>query len=211
MQERRWYSNEDVDLAIACAQIDDLPLLIDLWHPTCYGCAKLSTVTYGDARVQQFLARHLVVVKYNTTRPNSWFRRLTGQVAHVFHPLIVVSDGRLNEGRRFVGYVAPEAFIAHLRLGIGMLHLYHRRFEAALEQFETVATSKLCDNLVAEGLYWQGVAVYRVSGSDALTRVWNRLVREFPALDWAQRADCLDVRIPDAGFDPRDPSTVTVP
>jgi Thioredoxin-like len=203
-----WFDNDNVDAAIEAARSSAKPLLIDFWHPTCLGCAKMFATTYRDDAVQAFLRENFVCVKYNTTKPNDWYRRLNGHVAHVWHPHFMVADARLTEGRRIIGYLTPDTFIAQLQLGAGMLHMYHRRFADALAAFESAGGDTLPLNTIAESLYWQAVASYRLHGVDGLAPLWERLVRDFATTDWAQRGDCLDVEFPREGFDPTDTSTV---
>lgn len=206
-----WFTNLSVTEAISLAERTRRPLLVDFWSPTCLGCAKLAVTTLRDPGVCAVLAEEFVVVKYKTTEPDEWFRTLNGHVAHVWHPHLVVMDHRRVEGRRFIGYQTPAQFLAHLRLGTGMLHLFTRSWDAAYRQFEQALESALPDSLTAEVLYWLGVAGYRVAGNlDGLRPHWQRILTEFPDTDWAVRADCLDVRIPPEGFDPGDPATVRI-
>jgi len=203
-----WFNNDSVEQAIEAAREAAMPLFIDFWHPTCLGCAKMFATTYREEEVSEFLKQNFICLKYNTTKPNDWYRRLNGHVAHVWHPHFVVSDARLSEGRRFSGYLTPEPFVAQLQLGLGILHMYHRRFADALAAFQSAGADTLPTNTIAESLYWQGVASYRLHGREALASLWQRLGRDYGSTDWAQRGDCLDVEFPDTGFDPSDPGTV---
>jgi len=209
MPEIAWFTNDEIDSAVELAQRTQKAILVDFWSPTCLGCAKLFKLTYADEGVREFLAANFVSVKYNTTTPNRWFKRLTGSVAHMWHPHLVVLDQRLMESRRLVGYLPPPELIAQLRLGLGLLHLYHRRFQDALEAFHEVAGARVAPTIVAEALYWEGVAAYRVHGGlEALQPIWERLQAAHPQSDWARRADCLDVSIPATGFSTGDPGSV---
>jgi len=205
-----WYDNDQVAPALDVAKATGRPLLVIFWHPDCLGCAKLFAHTCANDAVQAFLAEQVVAITYNTTRPNDWYRRLNGHVAHFWHPHVVVVDSHLAEGRRVIGYFEPDAFIAQVQLGMGMLHMYHRNFAMARAAFSAATKDGLPDNIIAEALYWRGVAAYRISGTEDLRRDWSELRHRYPALDWSQRADCLDVTIPGVGFDPSDPSSVTL-
>lgn len=208
MSDFHLYDNVSVAAALARARAEHKPIVLDLWSPTCSGCAKLFIKTYPDPGVQRFLSQ-FVAIKYDTTRVNDYYKDLNPSTVHVWHPHITVMDDRLRQGRRFTGYFEPTAFIAQITLGAGMLHLYHRRFAEAEIAFGNVASSSVPDSVVAEALYWRGVAEYRGKGGfAALTRTWEEITTRFPGSDWAMRADCLDVSIPEAGFDPLDPSSV---
>jgi hypothetical protein len=210
-----WYDNDSVGAALDDARASGRPLLVDLFSRTCLGCAKLVATTYAEPRVQRFLAEHFVCVKYDTRRPNEWFRRLNGAVAHVWHPDLVVLDARATdravEARRVVGYLPPDHLVAQLLVGLGVVRLHHTDPGAALDAFTRAAGTAPASDVAAEALYWAGVAAYRAGGGlAALVPWWERIGREHPGSDWAARADCLDVVLPAGGFDPDDPSTVSL-
>ena len=210
-----WYDNDSVAAALDDARDSGRPLLVDFFSRTCLGCAKLVATTYAEPRVRRFLADHLVCVKYDTKRPNEWFRRLNGGFAHVWHPDLVVLDprgmDRATEARRVIGYLPPDHLVAQLLVGIGLVRLHHADPAAALDAFARAAGTAPATGAAAEALYWAGVAAHRVGGGlAALAPWWERVAREHPGSDWAARADCLDVIIPAGGFDPDDPSTVTL-
>ncbi len=130
---------------------------------------------------------------------------------HMWHPHFVLFDDRLKEVRRFVGYLPPTTFMTQITVGVGLLHLYHRRFSQAHTLLNAVRTSGAPSNLAAEAMYWEGVAAYRIHRSiDALRSVWGELRAAFADTDWAERADCLNVSIPDEGFDLHDPTTIRI-
>ena len=203
-----WFANGTVEAALERARAERKPVLVDFWHPTCLGCAKLAATTYPAEPVRQLLAEEFVCIKYKTTEPNDWYRQLNGRVAHIWHPHLVVMDHRTVEGRRFVGYQGVEALLAQLRLGAGVLEMYARRFDRAYRQFTLARSYPVAGDLTAESLYWLGVAAYRLEGRSGLERHWEELQRDHGGTSWAARADCLDVEIPEEGFDPDDPATV---
>jgi hypothetical protein len=206
----RWYTNETVGDAVAEARATGRPLLVDFWDPKCLGCAKLLAVTYPDPAVEALLARSFVCVKYNEKQVNEWFRKLSGTVAHLWTPDLLVLDDRLTQVRRFSGYAPPGEFAAQLRIGLGLWHLQRRRSPAALDCFAAVAAQLESEAAAAEALYWAGGAAYGVGGLAELRPWWERLQEQHPASDWAQHADCLDVVIPAEGFRSDDPSSVRV-
>jgi hypothetical protein len=204
-----WHSNGQIPEAIARAAELRQPLFVDFWDPTCSGCAKLLAVTYQDESVQSFLKRSFICVKYNTSRPDEHFRRLNSAFAHLWHPDLVVFDHHLKETRRVIGYLPPAELIAQLSIGAALVHLYQRRPDAALGILQGIAGGSVSEDVLAEALYWAGVAAYRVSKNfEDLTQRWNAIAQRYPSSSWALRADCLDVEIPETGFDDADPSSV---
>lgn len=211
MSDVTWLDNRMVESAIGEARDSGKPLLVDFWSPTCKGCAKLIKTTYADPGVQRYLREHFVLVKYNTTQPNEWFKRLNGSFGHFWHPNIVVLDHLLIELRRSIGYLPPAAFMAELEVGRGMHALYHRRAPHALEILRCVADAQPSSHVAAEALYWAGVAAYRVSGGlPELAQYWERIPGRYPESDWAHRADCLDIEFGPTGFDEKDAASITV-
>ena len=204
-----WYSNRQVPDAIERAASARRPLFVDFWDPTCRGCAKLLALTYQDSVVQHFLEESFVCVKYNTKHPDEHFRRLNIAFAHLWHPDLVVFDHYLKETRRVIGYLPSAELMAQLSIGTALVHLFHRRPEPALALAEAVTHGSGSPDVAAEAFYWAGVAAYRVSGDLAdLAQRWDALRRRYPGSSWALRADCLDVEIPDGGFDDSDPASV---
>lgn len=209
MQGIHWFDNDSVDLALAEARRLKRALLVDFWDPTCLGCAKLFAVTYRADSVQCAIETSFVALKYDTTRPNARYRELNGRAAHSWHPHILIADDWLIEGRRFSGYLNPAGFVAQLNLGLGTLHLYHRRYALAHAAFRRALAPGTSAGIAAEAMYWEGVAAYRVSRDfSRLREAWERLRAEHPESDWAIRADCLDVAIPSDGFRSDDPDSV---
>ncbi|HJU89485.1 MAG TPA: DUF255 domain-containing protein [Gemmatimonadaceae bacterium] len=204
-----WFTNDTVGDALQEARALARPIFLDLWSRTCKGCAKLFAVGYQANEVRQFLAERFICIKYDTKAPNEWFRKLNGSVGHVWHPDLVVLDDRLTEAKRVIGYLPPRDLIAHLSLGIGLVHLHRTRYDQALETFEEVSDRYGDTTAAAEALYWEGVAALRAGGGlAALSIRWEALRAAHPSSQWALAADCLDVSIPDGGFDSHDLGSV---
>ena len=110
-----------------------------------------------------------------------------------------------------VGHLSPISFVAHLRVALGLIALYRKDYHEAKASFNAAVASAAPAEVIAESLYWLGVAEYRITGSvPALKGVWEELRSRYPDSDWADRANCLDVEIPEAGFDIDDPETITL-
>lgn len=197
----KWYANDSVGAALQEAREWQKPILLDFWHPRCLGCAKLVAVTYQDEGVQSVLAESFVCIKYNTTTPTVWGKRMMAGVAHTWHPDLVIFDYRMAELRRVVGYVPPVELIAQLRVAAGLMDLFHGLASDAYNWFDRVGRDSPGSGAAPEALYWAGVAAYRVGGSlSALPARWDGLAVRYPASEWTKRADCLDVVISPDGF-----------
>lgn len=209
MVEIKWYANDTVAAALEEAREWQKPILVDLWHPTCTGCEKLFIDTYQDESVRAFLTECFVSIKYNTTMPTVWGKRLMASVAHVWHPDLIVLDYRLTELRRIVGYLPPSDFIAQLQVAAGLMDLFHGLAADAYNSFDRVMRDHPESGAAPEAMYWAGVAAYRVGGGlSALAARWESLRARYPSSEWARRADCLDVTIPPEGLSMADPSAI---
>ncbi len=206
-----WFTNATVADALQEARALGRPILLDLWSPTCKGCAKLLATTYQSSDVRAWLAERFICIKYDTKKPDEWFRRLNGRFAHLWHPDLVVLDANLTEVRRIIGYFPPRELIAHLSIGYALVELYRNRAAKALEILEGADAGAEGTTAAPEILYWAGVAALRAGGGlAALAPRWERLRATHPSSQWAVAADCLDVDIPEGGFDGSDPSSVRV-
>ena len=59
----------------------------------------------------------------------------------------------------------PRSLVGHLRIGLGLFALYHKNYGVAHEHFAAAAIDeKVSQEVAAEGLYWLGVAEYRLRG-----------------------------------------------
>jgi len=210
MSKIEWFTNGSAGEAVALAQEAQRPVLVDFWHPTCRGCAKLFASTYSDAALQG-LAPHFIWIKYNTTAPDFWFKRLNGRFAHFWHPDVLVLDHHLRELRRVIGYLPAAELVPQIELGRALGHLYRREHELAVQVLDHIVTSYPRSAVAPEALYWMGVGGYRIGGEAELVRIWGRIALEYPRSDWRLRADCLDVSIPEEGFSPSDRGSVSWP
>jgi hypothetical protein len=210
-QAVQWFTNENVAQGIRTAEKDHKAILIDFFSTTCLGCAKMVKCTYADPSVQRLIADSFVAIKFDTSGDRDQFRLLSGGAMHVWHPHLLISSYQFADARRIIGHLSPGSMIANLRIGLGLIDLYYRRFVQARQQFALATHGPVPDEIIGEALYWLGIAEYRESGEfDALKAVWSKLRHRFPNSDWADRADCLDVLIPEAGFDAQNPRTIEI-
>jgi hypothetical protein len=210
-QSIQWFDNHNVAMGINAAEKYKKAILIDFFSTTCLGCAKMLKRTYADAGVQQLIDVSFVAIKFDTSGDRDQLKLLSGGAVHVWHPHLLITSHQFADARHLIGYLSPDSMIANLRIGLGLLDLHYGRFVDARRQFALATHGRLPDEVIAEALYWLGIAEYREADElDALKAVWSKLRHRFPNSDWADRADCLDVLIPEDGFDARDPRTVEI-
>ncbi len=154
--------------------------------PMCGGCVAMENVTYPDARVAEFIAKHYIPVKINVRdRPD-----IAAGYDVNWTPTMLIGDETGRAHFRVEGFLPPEDFVAQLALGLGRLELDRQRFPGAIHHFEAVSQRHRGSEAAAQALYWLGVARTKQSKDPAqLREAWNTLTSECPHSDWAKRAN----------------------
>jgi len=180
-----WESS--LDRAKEWAHKEGKSLLLDFsGAPICGGCVALENVTYSDARVAEFIAKHYIPVKIKVRdRPD-----IAAGYDVNWTPTVLIGDQTGRAHFRVEGFLPPEDFVAQLALGLGRFELAHQQFPRAIHHFEEVAQRHRCSDAAAQSLYWLWVARYKHSKDPAqLREAWNILLKEYPQGDWAKRAN----------------------
>src|SRR5437660_9247871 len=126
----------------------------------------MDTVTYPDARVAEFIKKHVAPVRV-VVREN---RELANDYLVSWTPNVVVADDRGRVHYRVEGYLPPQEFVARLSLGVGRFLLDGKRFADAAGRFEGVVARHPGTPQAAEALYWLGVARYKEARDPARLR-----------------------------------------
>jgi tetratricopeptide (TPR) repeat protein len=145
----------------------------------------MDTVTYPDPRVVQFVGQHFVPVQIKVKQEP----RLAQEYQVSWTPNLVVADADGTVHYREEGYLPPEDLIACLSLGLGKYQLHYKQLAEAAGHFEEVARRHPGTEAGAEALYWLGVARYKEThDKHQLRPAWERLAKEYPKSQWAQRS-----------------------
>ncbi len=146
----------------------------------------MDTVTYSDNRVVSFVGRHFVAVKV----PVKEKPEVAASFDVIWTPNVVVGDDAGKAHYRIEGYLPPEDFLAQLALGLGRYRLDRQQFPQAVHHFQEVAERHRGSDHGAQALYWLGVAQYKNTKDPAQLRPsWEKLISDYPASDWAKRAN----------------------
>ena len=86
-------------------------------------------------------------------------------------------------------------FVAELRVGLGKVHLMHRRPTSPTTDWRQVADLEPPAPVSAEALYWSGIAVFYRDKKpvDWLREYWAELGERFPESRWWTHADVWDI------------------
>jgi thiol:disulfide interchange protein len=92
--------------------------MVDVWATWCAPCKQMEKTTLIDPDVRSLLDGQFVTIKVDVSKSgpdaNALMKRfgLAGPPGFVFYG----KDGKEVQGGRLMGYVAPEKFLAHLKL-----------------------------------------------------------------------------------------------
>jgi len=104
---------------------------------------------------------------------------------------VLDADGK--EHRRSQGYLDPKRFLAEMSLARLQAAIDRQEFQQARQLSEETRRLTTGDPVrEPEALYWSSVAAYKASNdSNNLVQGWNQLLDEFPASDWARKAEFI--------------------
>jgi thioredoxin-related protein len=164
------------------------PIFLDLFSPACGGCQAMSTVTYPEYEVQQFLTDHFTPVRLDVNRALA--------VAHRYNqkwtPTLLVLNEEGVEHHRVIGYLPPEEFRAELNLGLAKAYFDRDALENAIVHFRETVIHFPETWTAPEAQYWLGVTRYRAEGkTDGLKAEWNILMERWPESRWARSASFI--------------------
>jgi hypothetical protein len=151
-------------------------------------------VTYPRQDVQQCLG-HFELVRVSLADRQPETRSLIKGYRTLWSPGFVLLDHNETELRRFLGFQQGTDFVAELRVGLGKVHLLHRRAEQAYIEWRAVADLDPPAPVSAEALYWSGIALFQQEKKpvDWLREYWSELGERFPDSRWWTAADVWEV------------------
>lgn len=197
MEKELLYTETNVDTAFEAARNTRLPVLVDFWSEGCKGCKKMEEVTYPDSRIRQYLAAHFVFVKYNTANRQPGFKNTYITGPHLWTPAFIVFANDGSEVRKVSGYLPPGQFIDEMELGRAMAAIRKAKSPEAIAILEQLYANSENGSIKQEALYWLGVSAFYANKKSVshLVPYWEKLMSEYPGSAWADRADCLSVKV----------------
>lgn len=154
----------------------------------------MDTVTYPDPQVQRRLSDAFVGFELDMFARHPDFKVASGASKVIWAPTMIFEDQKGRELRRYVGWLKPSAFIAELDFVAATASFQNVQFQQANERFQRILETHADEDIVAETLYWHGIAAFLASNKDsaALAASWERLVREHPKTRWAMHASVIE-------------------
>ena len=146
----------------------------------------MEAVTLPDPAVDAELAAHFTGFKLCLLDRHPDFKEAIAGQPVPWAPTFLFTDGKGRETRRTVGWLAPDAFVAELRLARAQYLLTRGKFDESLALLEEAGSP--------EAMYYAGVAVFLRGKRDmaALGERWKALIGRFPDSEWANKASVID-------------------
>jgi thioredoxin-related protein len=144
----------------------------------------MGAVTYPNEKVVEFIERHMVPIQVLfDSQP------LATKFNIQWTPTVITLDEEGKEHHRTIGFLAPEEFIPSLMLGVAKCHFDREKFSKAIPMLEEILKDHPKSDAAPESDYVRGVALYKSTHkADPLKEVYKRLQAEYPASEWAKRA-----------------------
>jgi hypothetical protein len=142
---------------------------------------------YSDQKVQQYIEDQFIPLKSQCFWDNR--TELMKRFDIAWTPTLLVLDPSAREHRRIIGFVPTDDFMAHLKLGKGMMLFNRFRFAESSHEFNAVIEQHPDSLVVPEAVFFLGVAGYWKSHEARFLRqAYDRLIEHYPQSEWARRA-----------------------
>ncbi len=149
------------------------------------GCQQLAAVTYPDSNVCFSVENNFIPLQIDFNKNKA----LVTRYAVKWTPTIIILDSDGEEHHRFVGFLPPEDFIAHIILGKGKVAFDHDHFEQAVQCFQEVLVCYPKADSAPEAQYYLGVTKYKASHDPKELKLGLEfLQRDYPSSEWTKKA-----------------------
>ena len=148
----------------------------------------MDAVTYPDKDVISFLSENFVPLKI----PFAHDKEMVKKFNATWTPTFIILDTEGWEHYRFVGYLPPADFLAHLDFAKGKVLFDRNRLSPAIDIFQDVLDSYGSSEKAPESVYYLGVSLYKKSHEvEDLKKTWKIIVDKYPSSEWSKKVSFL--------------------
>jgi len=170
--------------ALASAQTEQKPILLDFYNSHSIGCQQMETVTYPNKEVIKFVQNYLTPLRINVNE-----KLADEHFHHLWTPTVAILNLKGDEIERTVGFMEPEEFLAKMHLGLGKARLDAGEYDTAMIPFISLLETFPTSDDVPEAIYFNGVVMYlETNNPHKLKKTYARLVEDYPDSRWTKRA-----------------------
>jgi hypothetical protein len=144
----------------------------------------MDAVTYPADYVTDYIDENYVPWRANYDTETLLLRRFIVN----WTPTLVFLDQKGKEHYRLMGYLPPEAFIAHLILAQAKIAFETSRYREAAELFDKIAKEYPDSEQIPQAIYFRAAARKKATKDDSyLDEGAEELKRLFPDSEWTMR------------------------
>ncbi len=154
----------------------------------------MDTVTYPDEAVSAYVSEHFAALKINMFDKHPDFKRAIGDTKVLWAPVLIFSDEKGREIRRFIGWFSPKGFLAQLRFARALACVNRIAFDEARACLQEILDDFGDTEVVPEALYWHGISGFLAGKKDmnALRESWEQLAAKYPGSQFATHASVIE-------------------
>jgi hypothetical protein len=146
----------------------------------------MDAVTYPTEYVTDYVAGNFIAWRADFNTESALLRKFTVK----WTPTLVFLDKRGKEHYRLLGFLPPEAFIAHLILALAKIAFDAGKYALAAELFDRIIKEHPDSEQVPQAIYFRGISRRKVTRDEShLGEAAKELEREFPDSEWTMRTN----------------------
>lgn len=135
--------------------------------------------------VSALVNESLIPVKVHIKEQPASFHRFESN----WTPTMILLDPEGHERYRFVGYLPPDEYQAHILMGLGKIAFAHKKWADAERWFRRIVDEFPNAEVAPEALYWVGVCRYKATNDHhVLNDIAQQITRRYPQSSWAKRS-----------------------
>jgi hypothetical protein len=147
-------------------------------------------VTYSNQEVIRYVDQNFVQWRVEVLEQRDMVDRFRME----WTPCVVILNSDGEEQYRFVGFLSPPEFIAHLGLGMARLAFLSKDFVRAAALFDALVQELPSSYVAPEAIWYRGISNFQTSGDlTILKQTRIELQKNYPQSIWGEKASAWGV------------------